>query len=168
MPVNFEKKKINKEIDKAINEGFSIDTSDDASFLKDKEYSWDDLNRLKTELGNSVLDFVGQVNTIITNRTVIYNLGDKKHHFEKLINIFFTDINNFSNKVKDLRVQHEHRTGHVNDINEFNLYNRLAIQYHALFTELSALITPTLSDILLTISETVPNETVTDTAEKKE
>jgi len=164
---NFQKKQIAREVNKVIQSGFSIDTSDDEQALKDQPYFWDDLNTLKDELGNSIIEFIGQVNAIITNPEVIQNLGDRKEHFEKLVTTFFSDINEFSHRVKELRIQHEDRTGHVNDINEFNNYNRIAISYHSLYTELSALITPTLSDLVLTISEVVPNQTVQDSDTKE-
>jgi hypothetical protein len=156
----FEKKKIVTEIDRAINETFSIDTGNDADFLSTEKYSWDDLEKLKTELGNSILEFIGQVNVVITNREIIAKLGEKRTHFEKLVTLFFSDVNEFSNKVKNLRLQHEGKTGHINDINEFDQYNRIAIGYHSLFTELSALVTPTLSDIILTVSEVIPNAVI--------
>lgn len=164
----FQKKQIAKEVDKAINKDFNIDTHLDEEFLADKNYSWDDLNNLKNDLGNSILEFVGQVNSIITNPQVISNLKDKSNHFQKLITMFFTDINEFSGKVKDLRVQHENFSGHINNLDDFNLYNRIAISYHSLYTELSALITPTLSEIVLTISEVVPDEVVEEAKEVSE
>jgi hypothetical protein len=150
---NSQKSIINREVNKVIQNSFSIDKSEDEEALKDKPYYWDDLNKFKEELGNSVLEFVGQVNCIITNPDIIKSVSHNKEHFEKLISTFFSDINEFSGKVRELRIQHENRTGHINDINEFNNYNRIAIAYHALYTELTALITPTLSDLILTISE---------------
>jgi len=153
--IKLERKQITKEVNKAINSGFKINTDSDEDFLKNSNYNWDDLNKLKEELGNSIIEFVGQVNVIITNADIIKNLNDRKEHFEKLVVIFFNDINDFSNKVKNIRLEHEHLTGHINNINEFNNYNRLAIQYQALFTELSTLITPTLSELMFIISDVV-------------
>ena len=82
---NFQKKQIAREVNKVIQNGFSIDTSDDQKALKDQPYFWDDLNTLKDELGSSIIEFIGQVNAIITNPEVIQNLGDRKEHFEKLL-----------------------------------------------------------------------------------
>jgi len=87
---NFQKKQIAREVNKVIQSGFSIDTSDDEQALKDQPYFWDDLNTLKDELGNSIIEFIGQVNAIITNPEVIQNLGDRKEHFEKLVTTFFS------------------------------------------------------------------------------
>lgn len=150
---NFKKNVISTEIDKVINNGFSIDVSGDEAALSNSNYNWDDLNKLKDDLGHSVLEFIGQVNAIITNPQITNSLGDKRPHFEQLVSLFFSDINTFSNKIKDLRVQHEHQYGKVNDINEFDHYNRLAFQYHGLYSELTTLITPTLSELVLTITE---------------
>lgn len=153
--MDLQKKKLSTEINRAVNQGFQINTQSDEDYLVDKNYNWDDLNKLKDDLGVSILQFVGQVNSVITNGDIINNLGDRKTHFEKVVNVFFTDINAFSMKVKVLREQHENNSGHVNNLNEFNTYNRIAISYHSLFTELTTLVTPTLSELMLVISEIV-------------
>lgn len=150
-----ERKQIAKEIDNVIQNGFNIDSSHDEDFLKTSTYTWDDLNQLKQDLGNQIVEFIGQVNTVITNRDIIANLGDKTAHFNKVVELFFSDINNFSFKVKDIRVQHEHLSGHIDNLNDFNNYNRIAIQYQSLFSELATLISPTLADMMLTVSEVV-------------
>lgn len=155
-----EKKQITKEINKALSSGFNINTETDEEFLRKSKYNWDDLNKLKDDLGFSIIDFIGQVNVAITNPDIINNLGNQKEHFNKVVNLFFSDINDFSHKVKTIRTEHEHLSGHINNINEFNNYNRIAIQYQALFSELATLITPTLSDLMLTINEVVKPETV--------
>lgn len=147
------KKPLSKEIEKIINKDLHVDTSQDVDILNLQDYSWDDLEKLKNDLGNSILQFIAQVNTVITNSEIINNLGGHKDNFNKLVTIFFSDINEFSNKVKNIRIQHEGRTGKVANLNEFDIYNRLTIQYHSLFTELTTLITPTLSDLMLTIAE---------------
>lgn len=146
-------KPLSKEIEKIVNNNFQVDTSNDEELLNLHDYSWDDLHRLKNELGNSILQFIEQVHVVITSPGIINNLGKHKDHFNKLVSIFFSDINEFSNKVKAIRLQHDEKTGKLTDLNEFNVYNRLTIQYHALFTELTTLITPTLSDLILTIAE---------------
>ncbi len=151
-----ERKQITKEIDNVIKNGFNIDSSHDEDFLKTAQYSWDDLNKLKEDLGSQIIEFMGQVNVIITNRDIIANLGDNLEHFNKVVELFFADINNFSFKVKDIRVQHDGRTGHIDNLNDFNNYNRIAIQYQSLFGELATLMSPTLADLMLTISEVVP------------
>jgi hypothetical protein len=153
--MKLKEKKLSTEINKALNDNFRINTTNDASYLADKSYSWDDLNQLKAELAHNIVEFMGQVQAIVANPDIIANLGDKKEHFEKVVNVFFVDLNSFSGKVKELREQHEHMSGPVLDINQFSVYNRLAISYHALFTELQTLMTPTLSDIVLTVSSLV-------------
>lgn len=160
-----ERKQIVKELDNVIQNGFTIDSSHDEDFLKTSTYTWDDLNQLKQDLGNQIVEFIGQVNTIITNPDIIANLGAQSAHFNKIVELFFADINNFSFKVKDIRVLHEHLTGHIDNLNDFNNYNRIAIQYQSLFSELATLISPTLADMMLTVSQVVPvnmNEAVNE------
>ena len=159
MKNKLEQKQITKEINKALTSGFKINTDSDEDFLKDSNYNWDDLIKLKEELGINILEFVGQVNSIVSNEDIINNLGEQRDHFTKVINLFFSDINSFSHKVKDIRAEHEHLSGHINNINEFNKYNRIAIEYQALFSELATLITPTLSDLMITINDVVKKDT---------
>ena len=151
-----ERKQIAKEIDNVIQHGFNIDNSHDEDLLKNSDYNWDDLNKLKEDLGNQIIEFMAQVNAVITNRDIITNLGDKMQHFNKVTELFFSDINNFSFKVREIRVQHEHLTGHIDNLNDFNNYNRIAIQYQSLFSELATLLSPTLADLMATIAEIVP------------
>jgi hypothetical protein len=151
--MNLKPKQITSAVNSALASGFQINTDGDSAYLADKNYSWNDLVQLKNELGNSILEFVGQVNMIITNPDIINNLGAKKTHFERVVQVFFADVGAFSNKVATLRAEHEHLSGAVTDISQFNLYNRVAITYHSLFTELQTLVTPTLSDLVLTVSE---------------
>lgn len=156
------------DLDKVVSDSFNIDTRDDVDLFSGKNYSWDDLISLKTELGNNILEFVSQVTAVISNQEIITRLGDKRDHFNKVVGVFFSDINEFSNKVKDLRVQHDNKSGPVTDLDEFTLYNRLAIMYHSLFNELSILIIPTLSDLMITISEVTYPEPVATQEEVKE
>lgn len=155
--MNLKPKQITSAVNNALAAGFQINTSGDASFMQEQALNWNDLVILKDELGHSIIEFVGQVNALITNPAIINNLGDKKDHFERVVQVFFSDINDFSNKVKELRDQHEQFTGPITDLNQSNLYNRIAIQYNTLYQELQILVTPTLSDLVLTVhSITIP------------
>jgi len=147
------KSKSNLEIEKAINEGFTVNTDNDLDLLGKQNYNWDDLNKLKDELGQSILEFVFQVNSIITNKDVIDNLGNRAEDFNKTVNLFFTDVNYLSNRVKELRAEHEHRSGPITDFNDFSGYNKVAFSYQYLFSEFNSLITPTISDLVLTVAE---------------
>lgn len=158
--MSFEERQIAKSINKALLENISSDNSRDGDFLKDGNYKWDDLTVLKEELGKSVLEFVIHVNNIIANKQIIDNLGIRKEHFDKVVSMFNNDILQFSDKIKNLRVQHEGYVGLITNIDEFDTYNRLAIQYQVLFSELSTLVTPALSDIMTIISEIIPNKLV--------
>lgn len=165
MNSNLKPKQITSAVNNALAAGFQINTTGDAAYLDGKNYNWSDLIQLKDQLGGSVVEFLGQVNAIISNPDIINNLGTHKEHFERVVKVFFADIDTFSNKVKDLRVQHEHLSGPVTDLNQFNLYNRLAITYHSLFAELQTLMTPTLSDLVLTVhSLTIPVQAATDSS----
>lgn len=159
MKPNLEQKQITKEINKALTSGFHINTDADEDFLKDSNFNWDDLVKLKEELGTSIIQFIGQVQSVITNVDIINNLGDQKAHFDKVVSLFFSDINEFSHRVKNIRTEHEHLSGHISNINDFNKYNRIAIEYQSMFSDLATLMTPTLSDIMLTVNEVFTKNT---------
>ena len=161
---NLKKSQIAAGVAQAIQGAMAKSIPSDQDLLADKSFSWDDLNQLKTELGGSVMDFMQQVNGIVANQQIIANLGDRTKHFQRLIQVFYDDLGAFSSKVKTLREQHEHRSGPLKDLSEFNQYNRLAIEYHNLYGELTMLMTPTLSDLMITISEVTakPQEPTTE------
>lgn len=164
-----ERKQIAKEIDNVVQNGFKIDASHDVDFLQTTEYNWEDLNKLKEDLGNQIIEFIAQVNSVITNPEIIRNLGNKAEQFNKVVELFFSDVSNFSLKVKEIRVQHEHLIGRILDLNDFNNYNRFAIQYQSLFSELATLLSPTLADLMLTIAEIIPvnvNQAIVDPENK--
>lgn len=152
---NLNAKKLSLAVSRAGTTGFSIDTSHDRDLLEGQNYNWDELNKLKEELGSSVLEFVGHVNSMLHNPDVVNNLGDQASHFTATIDIFFKDITEFSGKIKDLREQHEHLSGPVNDLNQLSLYNRLAMSYHSLCSELTILVGPTISELVLTVSKII-------------
>lgn len=160
------KRTILKEVEKAVNKDFNMVGDDSDVNLSD--YSWDDLNSLKTELGNAILEFIQQVNSVISNREVIATLGSKLPYFEKLVTTFFSDINEFSSKIAKIRVKHEDMSGPILSIDEYDLYNRLSIGYHSLYVELTTLVPPTLSEIILTIHDAVSSLQVEQTKKATE
>lgn len=153
--VNLNPKKLSVAVSRAGSTGFSVDTSHDNEFLEGQNYSWDDLRKLKDELGAGVLEFVGQVNQMLQNPDIVNNLGEQTKHFSDTVEIFFKDITGFSEKIRVVREQHEHLSGPVTDLNQLSLYNRLAMNYHSLCSELTILVGPTISELILTVSKAV-------------
>ena len=152
----FKQKPLTKELDSVFNKHIEINTETDKEFFLEKNnYKWEDLNILKEELGKNIIDFLSQVNSIITRQDIITNLGSRKEEFEKTVMTFFNDINEFSSKVKSLSEQHKNKSGNITNMDEFNIYNRLAIFYNVYTTELLELVTPTLSNLVLIVSEVI-------------
>lgn len=152
---NLNLKRLSLAVNRAGSTGFAVDTSKDQELLQGQNYNWDDLNALKEELGRSLLEFVGQVDMMLRNPDITNNLGNQTEHFSKTVDIFFKDISDFSEKVKDLRVQHEQLSGPVSDLSQLSLYNRLAMSYHSLCSELTILVGPTISELVLTVSKVI-------------
>jgi len=151
------KTKLAKDIGDIVDNGFNPKAKSEEELLIEAKYSWDDLNSLKTELGHSVINFVNQVTEVISNKDIINNLGDKLPLFNNIVKTFFADINEFSNRIKELRERHEDRSGLITELDEFTVYNNIAISYHSLFSELSTLVTPSLSELILLSTEAIDN-----------
>lgn len=141
---NFKKNQLSETVSDILDG--DINYTDDATL---SNYNWDDLNKLREELGQSIMTFVSGVSDVITNKDIVDNLGPDVSSFNKAVNTFFSDVNDFSNKVGKLRVTHESRSGIISNPSEFDEYNRVAIQYHSLFNELSVLVTPSITEIML-------------------
>lgn len=152
---NLKLKPLATKIHKVTHGEMEVDTTGDEDLLQEETYSWDELNALKDELGKGVVSFVFQVESVLKNPDVVNNLGTHASDFKQTVDLFFSDINNFSLEVKGNRLLHEHLTGKVTDLSQLNLYNRCAMTYHSMFAELSALVTPTLSKLMLIISEII-------------
>lgn len=150
---NFKKKKLSSNVENISKGEMTIDTSGDEDLMKEEEYSWDELSKLKEDLASKVVGFMMDMERTIKEPLVIDNLGSREDEFVKTTEIFFRDMDNFSKKVKANRLLHEDKFGKVKDLDELNLYNRCSMGYHTLFTELAALVTPTLGKIMVIISE---------------
>ena len=141
-------------VQSTIKNDIAIDTSGDEDFMEGQTYSWDELNTLKSELASAVMDFTNSVVEIVRNPFVTSGcLGEDQSRFDSTVKTFFSDINHFSNQVKELRQEHEHLSGPITDITGFNVYNRVSITYHNLFTELNALAAPSLSNLIILLTE---------------
>lgn len=135
--------------------------SDDNLELTNSDYNWGELNQLKDELGASIIEFLNQVTSISMNPEVVAAIkasgnnesGNKFEYFNNLVSLFMKDIDSFSKKVKHIRQQHEHLSGKITDVTQFNLYNRLSIDYQVLYTELVSLVSPTLTEIVALVHE---------------
>lgn len=140
-------KALNKEINKIVNNNFQVVT-DDTAIENNITSTWDDLISLKNSIAEQIMQFVGSVQAISSNAQLIALIEDKEH-FNKLLRVFFQDVNDYTAKFKDLRLQHEHRTGKISSIEEFEQFNKLAFTYYALSEELLTVITPVVTDIIV-------------------
>lgn len=147
--------KLSVAVARAGKTGFEVDTSHDQELLSAQSYNWDDLTRLKDELGHGVLEFTGQVTQLARNEDITKNLGPDTKHFADTVNLFFKEITEFSDRVRVNREQHEHKSGPLASMDEFNVYNRVAMTYHTLCNELTILITPIVTELMLITTKVV-------------
>lgn len=148
------KKKLSEAVKSVVdNEEVIVDIEDDETFLANNPVSWSDLDKLKDDLGSTIMELVFEVKSTIENPQVVNNLGEKADEFKNLVTLFFSDVNDFSNQVKVARGEHEGRSGRITTLEDYNTYNRLAITYHNLYMELISLTSPTMSAIVLMIAD---------------
>lgn len=152
---NLSPKKISEAVSRATLSGFEADLSNDAAILQQENYSWDDLNKLREEVATSVMDFVTQVAELSSNKSIINNLGARLKEFTDTVTLFFKDMAEFGERVKAIRLKHEHLSGPITDMVSYNNYNSIAFEYHTLCNELAILVTPTMSQLVLITSEAI-------------
>lgn len=152
---NLNPKKISVDVSRATMSGFKADTSGDLELLRQENYSWDDLNTLREEVAKGVMEFVTQVAQLSQNQSILANLGGRLKEFTDTVALFFKDISAFSERVKQIRVQHENLSGPITDMVSYNKYNIIAFEYHTLCNELAILVTPTMSQLILITSEAI-------------
>ena len=146
---------INRQINKLVENSMGNDRSKDAEILANITQKWEDLNALREQLAETVMTFTGQVYGLINHAGVIGVLGDQRPHFDKLVQTFFADVKAFSNRIAALRVQHETRTGKIDNFDDYGTFTNLSLQYQNANDELNVLLAPTLSEMVLIVNDKV-------------
>lgn len=138
--------------------GMSINTSNDGVTLSALTETWDELNELKNTIAHGILQFVGQIEEITGHEQIVANLGVYRQEFDRLLNVFYTDLDGFTRKIQELRAEHETRTGRIQSMDDLNIYNRLAMEYQALNSQLMTLLAPTITSLVIVVNDTVPTQ----------
>ena len=146
---------INSAVNRAMNEVY-VDKSGDGAFLAQIGEGWDDLSKLKNELATSMLTFMTEVESILHQPELLTMLGGNREEFNRLMNVFWSDIDRFSKTMQTLRTQHEDRSGALKTMEELNEFTRLSMQYQTLQVEMNSLLAPTMGSIVLILHESVP------------
>lgn len=152
------KTSIAKATRKVAQEMIEIDSDVNKNLIDTFTETWDDLTKMKDELAHSVIDFIQQVHSIIDNPTVQQVIGDRKSELDKLYNVFRSDIEEISSRIAGICVKHESKSGRMTSLEEMTEYSRIFMEYQTIFTELQALLTPTLSSMVLLIDEVSPKQ----------
>jgi len=118
--------------------------------------TWEELNEIKDTIANGVLEFVGSGEIIRQTPEITQSLGDKTAEFEKLLNLFYTDIDQFTKRMQTLIAEHDGKTGVLTTIEELHLFSSLSAQYLSLGDQLTVLIGPTVGQLMLLINDAVP------------
>lgn len=160
----------NPNTDQSIDESdvVYVDSTRDTKALEENTEGWDDLSVLKDELAHTLLSFVIDIERITSSPEVLQALGERTAEFNKTLDVFYNDINRFSNTIEELRLQHIGLTGGVTTIEDLNLFTRLSMGYQTLQIELQSLLGPTMANIVLMLHEVAPTkmavQDITDTA----
>ena len=134
-------------------------SNDSKYFQPDKDpLYWDTLTALKNELGNAMITFCVQVQTIATNPEIRNKLGDRLGEFEKLEKTFQHDIDRFGSQIQSLRSLYEDKKGMIDNLDDYGLYQRVWIEYNNTMMELHSLMGPTITSMFLIINQVMPQE----------
>ena len=133
-----------------------VDKSGDADFLAKIGEGWDDLINLKNELATSMLTFMSEIESLLHRPELLGMLGSNREEFDRLMNVFWADIDRFSKTMHNLRIQHDDRTGALKTMEELNEFTRLSMQYQTLQVEMNSLLAPTMGSIVLILHESAP------------
>ena len=147
---------ISSAVNRAMNEVY-VDKSGDAAFLAQIGEGWDDLQTLKNELATSMLTFIMEIESILQQPELMAMLGAHKGEFDRLMNVFWFDIDRFSKTMQELRTQHETRSGKLATMEELNEFTRLSMSYQTLQVEMNSLLAPTMGSIVLILHEVLPH-----------
>lgn len=147
---------IDRAIDTMVNDSIRVNKSSDFDMLNNISETWDDLQNIKNTIAMGVLEFVTQIEQITGTTVIMANLGANENRFRRLENVFYTDLNGFTLKVQELRQEHDHRSGPITSMDDLVIYNRLALEYASLNQQLTTLIAPTITEMILLVNEIVP------------
>lgn len=146
-------------------EGITIDTSNDITTLNTNKECWDDLSHLKNELAATLLNFVVEIERATTSPELLSALGADRQEFDKTVNVFYSDVNRFTEQIQSLRSQHEHLSGGIDSMDDLNLFTRLSMSYQTLQIELHSLLGPTMANIILILHQALPSKIAVKPAE---
>jgi hypothetical protein len=139
-------------------DGMIIDRSEDAEALQTNQEGWDDLAVLKDELAQTLLSFVIEIERITSSPELLEALGTRRGEFDKTLDVFYSDIDRFTNTIQSLRSEHDHLQGGVTSMDDLNLFTRLSMGYQTLQIELQSLLGPTMANIVLMLHEVSPSK----------
>lgn len=152
----------NQNVEDAANadedESLTVDTSNDAQTLNSNKECWDDLSLLKNELATALLHFVIEIESMVTSPDILSALGEDRREFDKTVNVFYSDVNKFTEQIHALRSQHEHLSGGIESMDDLNLFTRLSMNYQVLQIELHSLLGPTMANIVLILHQALPSK----------
>lgn len=158
-------KKANETLDKAVEQAYHIDNTSEDFVIDNEQYNWDNLQKLREEMVDSVMKFVVQVQSLVTSKEILENLSpESSSKLSKVATVFFKDIESFSVKMSELYDEHKELKGFLNGMPDFDKYNRLAVKYHALYTELGSLVPPAVAEMMLIVHEAQLNREAQDTS----
>lgn len=155
---SFVKKPTARAAQKAVGGDFTVDMDSDADLLDKNNEGWDDLNSLKENLANALVEFVIQVQSIVTSPEITSRLGDKRAEFDKLVTVFNVDVNSFASRIEELRAQHEDKTGSVTSIDDMNTFSNLGMKYQVLQVEINSLLAPTLAGLVMIVNDIISDD----------
>ena len=147
----------------------SVNIEDDLDILAGCDYHWSDINDLSQNLAINIQEFIARVNGVVTSPEIIEGVKNSENsaeamvQFAKLIDIFFADMEEFSARFAKVKELYVGKTGVIETMEDYDLYNSVAIEYNNMYNDLTALVGPDVSAITVFINDTCKLGKLSDT-----
>ena len=129
-----------------------VNTDNDKDFLANHNFDWSDLMKFQSEMNSYILEFVVQANRIAANKELIAKLGDQKADFQRYMTTFYSDVDAFTRRTEALYKRVPKTSGKIETMDEYGLYNQIGIEHHTLMSDLTSIVAPTLTQVVMILS----------------
>lgn len=107
-----------------------LETKDDEKFFKEANLNWKEIEEQDMNLVIQSTKIASELLPIAENKEVLDNLGDRKQLFFQAFKTFKEDFEKFLIDLEKIKDKWAGKTGPINNMEDFSLYNLVASEYH--------------------------------------
>ena len=157
-------KKKNSSLGKAIHQNLRGHERDIKAQIVEANVSWDDLNKLNTDLKQIIGKFVADITPIVTNPDVVRSLPDEeKGLYNTLCTTITRDIDELLDRMELIHAKHKDLNGRIDSIEEYGRYMEHSMAYDGLYQLTISKMEPLLAELMTSIEKHYPtNKETTD------